>query len=134
MHAVHNHRAARRLLIIASALVLIHGIIEMLSILGLFMPQPIHFAFEELNQSWQATIVVGIVSGALRITAVVGIWKNRMWGWVLAILMSTITFSMLTLYLPAGATDAVLSGGALILLLAGKFYGMPIVRVESKIT
>jgi uncharacterized membrane protein len=131
MLAAQSHRAARRLLLIASVLILIHGMIEMLSIVGLFIPQPFHFAFEELNQYWQATVVVGIVSGALRITAVIGIWKNRLWGWALGVLMCIITFSMLTLYLPAGAADAILAGGALVLLLAGKFHDTLIFPVNK---
>jgi hypothetical protein len=126
MHVVNNHRAARRYLIFASILIMVHGLIEITAIVSLFVPLSFHFVFEELNQAWQATVVVGIVSGVLRICAVFGILRNRLWGWVLGLVMCVITFSMLTLYLPAGAADSILAGGALILLLIGKLGSTPI--------
>lgn len=129
MRVVNNHRSARRILIFASILILVHGFIEIAAIVSLFVPLPFHFVFEELNRAWQATVIVGVVSGVLRICAVVGILRNRLWGWVLGLVMCIITFSMLTLYLPAGAADSILAGGALILLLIGKLGSTPIFDV-----
>jgi hypothetical protein len=125
-----THRTGRPFLIVASTLLAIHGIIELLSILWLFSPATIQFAFGELNQSWQATMIVGVISGLLRICAVVGILTNRLWGWALGIAMSIITFAMLTLYLPAGASDAILAGGALVFLLVGRYPTAKILGTE----
>jgi hypothetical protein len=124
------HRTGRPFLFVASTLLAIHGLIELMSILWAFSPVTIQFAFGELNQSWQATMIVGVVSGLLRICAVVGILTNRLWGWALGIAMSVITFAMLTLYLPAGASDALLAAGALVLLLVGRYPTARILGTE----
>jgi len=119
-------RAARRLLILASLLLIAHGVIELLSLLWLVQPPTFSFAFEELGRTYQATMLVGVISGLLRVAAAAGILANRMWGWALGVLMSAVTFAMLTFYLPAGAADAILAGGVMVLLLAGKYQGAPI--------
>jgi hypothetical protein len=125
--------AARRMLVLASVLILSHGLIEVLSLVWLFLPTSFHFAFEELNQSWQATMVVGVVMGLMRITAAAGLFMNQMWAWVLGLLLSVITITMLTLYLPAGATDSILAGGALVLLVVGKFHGVTVMCAKDDI-
>jgi hypothetical protein len=128
-----SRRTARRLFSLSSVLLILHGLIEVLSLILLFnpsLPGP-HFIFAELQNSPQAVAGVGVVSGLLRLAAAFGILKNREWGWTLGLLMSGITFSMLTFYLPAGATDAFLSGGVLVALLVGRFQGRPITATGS---
>jgi len=61
------------------------------------------------------------VSGVLRILATAGLFANRKWGWVLALLLSVITFAMLTFYLPFGVMDAALVGLVIALLLTGRY-------------
>ena len=125
-------RTARRLLILASILLIVHGVIELLSLLWLVQPPTFTFAFEELGRSFQATMLVGVVSGLLRIAAAAGILADRMWGWALGVLMAAVTFAMLTFYLPAGAADALLAGGALVLLLVGRFQGAAILGEKTQ--
>jgi hypothetical protein len=124
---VNPHSASSRtILFIAVVLLLIHGILELMSIFTFFFELDVHFTFEELNQSWQAVSIIGILVGLLRVFAAVGILLNRMWAWLLGILISTATFAMLTFYLPAGAMDAILAGGVLLALLIGKYQNQPI--------
>jgi hypothetical protein len=110
----------------AVVLLLIHGIIELLSIFTFFLELEVHFTFDELNQSWEAVSIIGIAVGLLRVSAAVGILLNRMWAWLLGVLISSVTFAMLTFYLPAGAMDAILAGGVLVALLIGKYQNQPI--------
>ena len=64
---------------------------------------------------------VGVILGLLRLLSAAGILTNRLWGWVLGLLVSLVTFSMLTFYLPAGMSDAVLSGLALVGQVLARF-------------
>jgi hypothetical protein len=114
------------LLSFGAILLILHGIIEISPILLLFMPssgmKP-SFIFDELAQNWQMTLGISIVSGLIRIIAAIGILKNWYWGWLLGMIISVITFTMLTFYLPMGVMDAIFSGGVLILLVIGRYPG-----------
>ncbi len=116
---------ARGLFVAAAILLIIHAIPEVLAILSVFgsFHAPLPYVFAEVGSSPQATGLVGLVSGALRILAALGLLAGREWGWVLGLLMSLITFSMLTLYLPFGAFDALFAGGVLALLVVGRYRG-----------
>lgn len=105
---------------LAGLFVLIHGVIELSGLLG-FLGFPPAYIFAELNANWPLTIWVGVVTGVLRILATAGLLANRKWGWVLALLLSVITFAMLTFYLPFGVMDAVLAGLVIALLLTGRY-------------
>ena len=122
------HHPSKRFLVPASIFLALHGVIEVLSVIKIFVPVGFLFAFNELNQSYQATMLVGVVFGLLRISAALGILKNRMWGWILGMVMSIVTLAMLTFYLPAGVLDAVLAGAALVTLLIGRY---PEARINS---
>ncbi len=100
------------------------------SLVFIFSPSRINFAFGELVQSLPATLLAGMIFGLLRVTAAVGILTNRMWGWVLGGLMAVITFSTLTFYLHLSVADGLLAGAALVLLLLGKFPGKRILVDE----
>ena len=110
---------------IAAGAVAIHGLIEVAAALPLLVPGITipEFAFEELSRFPQATYGVGIVVGLLRLAAAGGLIARRAWGWVLAAVLSALTFSMLTFYLPAGFSDAVLAGTALLCLIIGRWPG-----------
>lgn len=56
------------------------------------------------------------VFGALRIVGAVGLLRNRMWGLALS-LVSAVTLALMIFLLPAGITDGLLSGTALVLIL-----------------
>jgi uncharacterized membrane protein (DUF2068 family) len=118
-------RARRALLVVAAVGLGLHGLIEMASITLVAAPGFFHqeFAFEELSSQPAALAGVGVVFGLLRLLAAAGIFSNRLWGWVLGVLISTATFAMLTLYLPAGMTDAVFSGLVLACLLVARYSG-----------
>jgi len=107
----------KHLLTVAGVVLLIHGLIEIAGLLTILLPvsQPPPFVFQELRQNWQMSTWVGAISGSLRLLASLGIFINRKWGWVLGVLISLITFAMLTFYLPFGVMDAMLAA----IVLAG---------------
>jgi hypothetical protein len=123
-------RGARWMLRGGSALLIVHGLLEVLPVLMLLspnVPAP-HFSFEGVADAWPATAIVGVVLGLLRLAAAGGILANRLWGWVLGVLLSTVTFAMLTLYLPFGVADAVLAGGALLMLIVARYGNLRILQ------
>jgi hypothetical protein len=114
---------AKRLLGAGAIILILHGVMELLpSILWIFpsasMPT---FIFNEIAENWQMILWVSLVAAALRMIAALGILRNLKWGWILGILISLVTFAMLTFYLPMGIVDAVLSGSVLVLLVIGRY-------------
>lgn len=95
----------------------IHGVIELLGMLSLFTGQAPPFIFQEIRESWRQAIFIGVISGVIRIVAATGIFKLMKWGVVLGLIMSAITLSALTLYLPFGIMDELLAGIVLVLLV-----------------
>jgi hypothetical protein len=121
----------RVMFIIGSILLILHGIIELLPTLQLLSPttnMAPSFIFQEISDNWQMTIGVSIVSGLIRIIAAVGILKNLKWGWNLGVIISVITFTMLTFYLPMGIMDAIFSGSVLVILVIGQNKGEKIIK------
>jgi hypothetical protein len=116
-------RLARTLLVISAAGLFLHGLIEIAAITLVVAPGFYHqeFAFEELASQPAALAGTGVMFGLLRWLAAAGILTNRLWGWVLGILLSAATLAMLTLYLPAGMTDAIFAGVVLACLLAARY-------------
>jgi hypothetical protein len=106
-----------KLLKVAGIVLVIHGVIELLAILSLVTGQPPPFVFQELKENWQYAILIGLVAGAIRIIAAVGVFKSMKWGLALGIAMSIITHSTLAFYLPYGIMDALLAGIVLVLLV-----------------
>lgn len=106
-----------KLLKVAGIVLVIHGVIELLAIFSLLTGQPPPFVFQELKENWQYAILIGLVAGAIRIIAAVGVFKSMKWGLALGIAMSIITHSTLTFYLPYGIMDALLAGIVLVLLV-----------------
>jgi hypothetical protein len=112
------------LLTAGAVLLILHGIIELLPALLVFAPdtgQAPAFIFADLAAHWQMTLGFSIVCGLLRLAAAAGILKNLKWGWMLGVILSTVTLAVLTLYLPMGIMDAVFSGPVLLLLLIGRY-------------
>ena len=126
--SVSSPARSRPLLWVACALLSLHGLIEVLSLLLLL--DPAHpgpaFIFDELAHNWQMTLGVGFSTGVLRLAAAGGVLANRAWGWHLGLILSAMTFAMLTFFLPAGVFDAILAGGALLCLVVGKYGRTPI--------
>ena len=112
------------LLTAGAGLLILHGIIEVLPALMIFFPAADfapEFIIGDLAANWQMTLGFSIVCGLLRLAAGAGILRKMLWGWLLGIILSIITFTVLTWYLPMGVMDAVLSGPVLLLLLIGRY-------------
>jgi hypothetical protein len=120
----------KRWLTVAGVLLLVHGVIEIAGLFSLLLPnsQPPAFVFQELRQNWQMATWIGVVSGLLRILASIGIFKNRQWGWVLGVLMSLITFAMLTFYLPFGIMDSIFAAIVLAVLIISRYSDAKIIE------
>jgi uncharacterized membrane protein (DUF2068 family) len=63
---------------------------------------------------------------SLRITSAIGLWRNRMWGFWLAIFVSTATLIMAPLLLPFTTVEMLLNGVLVAMLLIGFFGDTPI--------
>ncbi|MBP1327191.1 uncharacterized membrane protein (DUF2068 family) [Leucobacter exalbidus] len=66
------------------------------------------------------------VFAALRIIGAVGLFKDRMWGYMLSMINCVVTLALMIFMLPAGIADGVLSGAALILLLLARYGDAPL--------
>lgn len=109
--------STKSFLTVASVILLIHGAIELLGMLGILTGEAPPFIFPEIRGHWQQAIFIGFVSGVIRVVAAVGVFRGMKWGITLGILFSAITFAGLTFYLPYGVMDALLSGIVLVLLV-----------------
>jgi uncharacterized membrane protein (UPF0136 family) len=101
---------------------LIHGVIELLAILGFFTGEAPPFIFPEVRENWQQAVLEGSISGVMRVIAAFGIFRGMKWGLALGILLSATTVASLTFYLPYGVMESLLSGIVLILLVVA-YYG-----------
>jgi hypothetical protein len=119
------------LLAIAAALLILHGIVEVLPAFVIFFPAADfapEFIIGDLAAHWQMTLGFSVVCGLLRLAAGAGILRKMLWGWLLGIILSVITLTVLTWYLPMGVMDAVFSGPVLLLLLIGRF---PVTKISG---
>ena len=123
-------RRARRELRAASVLLLVQGVlmeglvaVGLVALLALGIPQATiteHadvFALAYLRENLYPMMAMSGIFAALRITAAVGLWRDRLWGLALAVVMCVVTLVLMVFLLPAGLLDGVLSGAALVLLL-----------------
>ncbi len=113
-----------RLMAIAAAFLILHGLIETVPAVFLFIPAgdfAPQFIIGDLAAHWQMTLGFSVVCGLLRLAAGAGILRKMLWGWLLGIILSVITLAVLTWYLPMGVMDAVFSGPVLLLLLIGRY-------------
>ncbi|WP_414172303.1 hypothetical protein [Clavibacter tessellarius] len=123
-------RRARRELRAAAVLLLAQGVlmegvvaVGLVVLLALGVPQEAitdHadvFALAYLRENLYPMMAMSGVFAALRITAAVGLWRDRLWGLALAGTMCVVTLVLMVFLLPAGILDGVLSGTALALLL-----------------
>ena len=75
------------------------------------------FAMDYLQENLELMMVMGGIFGALRLVGAVGLWKNRMWGFYLSLIMCIVTLVLMIFMLPAGIADGLLSGAALVCML-----------------
>ncbi len=72
--------------------------------------------------------IAGLIYGVVRVIGAVGLWKNRMWGLVLSVIICVITMALMIFMLPAGIMDGILACSALILILVQYFGNRKIVN------
>ncbi len=119
-------------LIVAGVALVLHGLVELASLLSLRAPAGSRsaampkFIFQPLQDHLKASMAIGWIFGVLRWMAAAGIFLNLMWGWALGVLISVVTLGVMTLYLPMGIMDGILSGLTLVSLLVAYFGGKPI--------
>ncbi len=115
---------------IAAILMIIHG--GFMEILCSLMMIPailsgagessfVGFNLEYFRENLNLMIVAGVIFGVLRVIGAVGLLKNRMWGFALSVIISSITLALMMFLLPAGIVDGILAGGALVLMLMQYF-------------
>jgi uncharacterized membrane protein (DUF2068 family) len=130
MTTVTAPRRARRELRAAAVLLLVQGVlmeglvaVGLVVLLVLGIPQAditAHaevFALPYLQDELDPMMAMSGIFAALRITAGIGLWRDRLWGLALAGVMCGVTLVLMVFLLPAGLLDGVLSGTALVLLL-----------------
>jgi hypothetical protein len=123
-------RRARRELRAAAVLLLVQGVlmeglvaVGLVVLLMLGIPQEAitdHvrvFALPYLQEQLHPMMAMSGIFAALRITAGIALWRDRLWGLALAGIMCGVTLVLMVFLLPAGILDGVLSGTALVLLL-----------------
>ncbi|MFT2691405.1 hypothetical protein [Clavibacter zhangzhiyongii] len=121
---------ARRELRAAAVLLLVQGVlmeglvaVGLVVLLALGIPQATitdHaqvFALPYLRENLYPMMAMSGIFAALRVTAGIGLWRDRLWGLALAAVMCAVTLVLMVFLLPAGILDGVLSGAALVLLL-----------------
>ncbi len=120
------------ILIVAGAALVLHGLVELASLLSFRSPAGPQsaampkFIFQPLQDHLKASMAIGWIFGVLRWVAAAGIFLNLMWGWALGVLISVVTLGVMTLYLPMGIMDGILSGITLVSLLLAYFGGKAI--------
>ena len=109
----------------ASIVLFIHGAIETFSSLVSFAPSDKiknHiFALPFLKENLITVGAVGAIFGILRIIAAIGLRRERLWSWYLAVVMCVITLALMIFLVPSGIGDGILTGSALVLLLIGRY-------------
>lgn len=118
---------------IASVLMMIHG--AFMEIGGCLCLIPIfvmgngrfdisgHFSFivPYFQHNMNLMLVMGAIYGTVRVVGAVGLWNNKMWGFVLSVINCVLTMALMMFMLPAGIMDGVLACSALILILLQYF-------------
>lgn len=114
----------KRLVTVAGILLLIHGLVELTALFAFVSPayRP-SFIFEELSLHWAYAVWIGAISGFVRILAAAGVLAHRRWAWALGLVVSGVTLVTLSLYLPFGIMDGVLSWAVVALLLISHYGG-----------
>lgn len=84
-----------------------------------FMGDHAIFSLPYLQANLNLMMVMAGIFGILRLIGAIGLWRNRLWGLYLSLIMCTVTLALMIFMLPAGVADGLLSGAALVLILMG---------------
>ncbi|MBZ2197957.1 hypothetical protein [Occultella gossypii] len=85
------------------------------------------FIVPYLQDNLELMMVMSGIFGVLRIVGAVALWRNRMWGLGLSLIMCVVTIALMIFLLPAGIVDGLLSGTALVLILQAWLGNDPVV-------
>lgn len=123
-----------KFLFVAGIMLLIYGLAESMDCLFVafvslgFIPEidiSYFFSFQVLLDMWVAQpwsiLFIFLTFTSLRLFSGIGILKNRLWGFWLAIFSSGVTLCVMVLFLPFGGIDGVITVPILILLFIGYF-------------
>ena len=118
---------------IAAVLLIIHGglfeIGGLLSIIPIILfgnntfetRKYISFIVPYLQDNIILMCVMSGIYGTMKIISAVGLLKNRMWGFVLALINCAITMALMIFMLPAGIMDGIFSCTIIVILLVQYF-------------
>jgi uncharacterized membrane protein (DUF2068 family) len=124
---------------IAAVLLIIHGgVFEITGLLAIIpimllndksfeISKYISFIVPYLQDNIILMCIMSGLYGSMRIVSAIGLLKNRMWGFILALINCIVTMALMIFMLPAGIMDGILSCTIIVILLIG-YFG------ESKIT
>lgn len=79
------------------------------------------FALPFLQHNLFLMMAMSGIFGALRTIGAIGLWRGRVWGFALSLVMVASTIVLMIFMLPAGIADGLLSGGALVLMLWARY-------------
>lgn len=118
---------------IAAVLLLIHGgffeITGLLSIIPIILfgsdsfetVKYISFIVPYLQDNIILMCIMSGIYGTMRIISAIGLLKNRMWGFILALINCIITMALMIFMLPAGIMDGIFSCTIIVILLVQYF-------------
>lgn len=87
------------------------------------------FAVDFFKDNIVLMMAMGFIFGIVRVIGAIGVLKNRMWGFVLAVINCIVTMIVMFFMIPSGIADGILACSALILLLMG-YYGKKEINVK----
>jgi hypothetical protein len=127
---------------IAAVLLIIHGgvfeITGLLAIIPIMLTNDksfeiskyISFIVPYLQDNIILMCIMSGLYGSMRIVSAIGLLKNRMWGFVLALINCIVTMALMIFMLPAGIMDGVLSCTIIVILLTGYFGESKIIKEQ----
>lgn len=127
-----KYKIAATLLIIHGGLFEIAGLLAIIPIIilgntSVEIAKYISFIVPYLQDNIILMCIMSGIYGILRIISAIGLLKNRMWGFVLALINCIITMALMIFMLPAGIMDGILSCTVVVILLT-EYFG------KSKLT
>ena len=110
----------------------IHGSLEIVGGLMALLPvsktKDYIFAMPFLRDNLIMIGVIGIIFGLLRIAAAIGLWRNLLWSWWLAMIICIITLILMIFMVPSGIGDGILAGLATVWLLIARYGKLKIIN------
>lgn len=123
---MNKYKIASILMIIHGACMEVGGCLALIPVLVLGsdkfdINQYMSFIVPYFRDNMNLMLVMGAIYGVVRIIGAAGLWRNRMWGFVLSLINCILTMALMMFMLPAGIMDGILATSALILILMQYF-------------